>query len=111
MYKKLVSVLTNNSLIKGIKQALQFSQTSCLEGFHSLLNQFAPKMTAYSYIGMYCRYIYTVLSFCLLLGSCTTTGALSNNFTQRSKHYFASLAIPNTILLFLFLAYPCNSIF
>ena len=111
MYEKLVSVLTNNSLVKGIKQSSPFSQTSCLEGFHSLLNQFAPKMIAYSYIGMYCRYIYTVLSFCLLLGSCTTTGALSNNFIQRPKHYFASLAIPNTILLFLFQAYPCNSTF
>jgi len=113
VYEKLVSVLTNNSLVKGIKQASPFSQTSCLEGFHSLLNQFAPKMIAYSYIGMYCRYIYTVLSFCLLLGSCTTTGALSNNFIQRPKHYFASLhvAIPNTILLFLFQVYPCNSTF
>jgi len=55
VYEKLCSALTNNSLVKGIKQASPFAQTSCLEGFHSLLNQFAPKMVAYSYAGMYCR--------------------------------------------------------
>lgn len=54
-YEKLCAALTNNSLMKGIKQASPFAQTSCLEGFHSLLNQFAPKMITYSYIGMYCR--------------------------------------------------------
>jgi len=50
--------------VKGIKQASPFAQTSCLEGFHSLLNQFALKMIAYSYVGMYCRYS---SSFCLQL--------------------------------------------
>jgi len=54
-FEKLCTALTNNSLVKGIKQASPFAQTSCLEGFHSLLNQFAPKMIAYSYVGMYCR--------------------------------------------------------
>lgn len=55
-YEKLCTALTNNSLVKGIKQASPFAQTSCLEGFHSLLNQFTPKMIGYSYVGMYCRY-------------------------------------------------------
>ncbi|CAH3028658.1 unnamed protein product [Porites evermanni] len=50
-YEKLYTALTKNSLVKGIKQASPFAQTSCLEGFHSLLNQFAPKMIAYSYVG------------------------------------------------------------
>ena len=54
-YEKLYTALTKNSLVKGIKQASPFAQTSCLEGFHSLLNQFAPKMIAYSYVEMYCR--------------------------------------------------------
>ena len=56
MYERLCEALTNNSLVKGIKQASPLAQTSCLEGFHSVLNHFAPKMIAYSYAGMYCRY-------------------------------------------------------
>ena len=54
-YEKLCAALTQNSLVRGIKQASPFAQTSCLEGFHSLLNQFAPKMIGYSYVGLYCR--------------------------------------------------------
>lgn len=54
-YDKLVETLTENSLVKGIKQASPLSQTSMLEGFHSALNYFAPKLIAYSYVGMYCR--------------------------------------------------------
>lgn len=56
VYDKLYGTLTNNSLVKGIKQASPFAQSSCLEGFHSVLNHFALKMIFYSYIGMYCRY-------------------------------------------------------
>jgi len=50
-YEKLVEALTQNSLLKGIKQASPVAQTSCLEGYHSVVNQFAPKMLAYSYLG------------------------------------------------------------
>ena len=56
VYEKVYGALTNERLIKGIKQASPIEQTSCLEGFHSTLNQFAPKMVAYSYVGMFCRY-------------------------------------------------------
>ena len=54
-HDKLVAALTKTSLVKGIKQASPLEQTSSLEGFHSVINYFAPKMTAYSYVGMYCR--------------------------------------------------------
>ena len=54
VYDKLYAALTNNALVKEIKQASPLAQTSCLEGFHSVLNHFVPKMIAYSYIGMYC---------------------------------------------------------
>lgn len=57
VYEKMCKTLTTDSLMKGIQQASPFEQTSCLEGFHSVLNQFAPKMIGYSYSGMYCRYI------------------------------------------------------
>ena len=46
IYDRLYSALTNNALVKGIMQASPLAQTSCLEGFHSVLNQFAPKMIA-----------------------------------------------------------------
>lgn len=44
-------------------QASPSAQTDCLEGFHSVLNLFAPKLIAYSYIGMYCRHILAALHF------------------------------------------------
>jgi hypothetical protein len=56
-YEKMCSSLTNKRLVKGIKQASPINQTSCLEGFHYVLNQFSPKMIGYTYRGMFCRYV------------------------------------------------------
>ena len=56
-YEKIYSSLINKRLVKGIKQASPIEKTSCLEGFHSELNQFSPKMIGYTYIGMFCRYV------------------------------------------------------
>ena len=55
LHKKVCAALTNKRLMNGIKKASPLAQTSCLEGFHSVLNHFAPKMIAYSYVGQYCR--------------------------------------------------------
>ena len=55
-YEKMAGVLTKKNLMNGIKQASPIGQTSCLEGFHSVLNQFSPKMIGYSYPGMLIRY-------------------------------------------------------
>ncbi|XP_078363789.1 uncharacterized protein LOC144648008 [Oculina patagonica] len=60
VYEKMCSALNNAFLVSGIKQSSPEAQTSCLEGFHSTLNQFAPKMIAFSYIGMYCRLVMVV---------------------------------------------------
>ncbi|XP_046845066.1 uncharacterized protein LOC124438917 isoform X2 [Xenia sp. Carnegie-2017] len=49
--------------MKSIQQASPVAQTSCLEGFHSVLNHFAPKMIHYSYVGMYCRHILATIHF------------------------------------------------
>jgi len=54
-YEKLCEALSNVNLLKGIKQSSPNAQTSALEGYHSVVNQFAPKMLAYSYLGMLCR--------------------------------------------------------
>eukprot|EP00794_Sanderia_malayensis_P004058 gene4058-biopygen2533 len=62
-YKKMKASLTNARLIAGIKKASPLTQTSCIEGFHSVLNHFSPKMIGFSYIGMKCRHIIAVLHF------------------------------------------------
>ena len=81
VYEKMCSSLNNKRLKKGIMQASPIEQTSCLEGFHSVLNQFSPKMIGYSYRGMYCRYyltqailcrFYMILSIFFLHSLCTS---------------------------------------
>ena len=54
-YEKLEAALQKPGIISGIKQASPISQTSSLEGFHSVVNHFAPKMIGFNYVGMYCR--------------------------------------------------------
>ena len=77
--------LTAESLKKGIMKASPLAQTDCLEGFHSVLNLFAPKLIAYSYIGMYCRYFH-FLSIFLFVPTCT-----SYMFNSNDKHLFFTL--------------------
>ncbi len=61
MYEKLTKVLTNKRLMNGIEKASPFDQTSSLEGFHSVLNHFAPKMIAFSHTGMIIRFALVAL--------------------------------------------------
>ncbi|KAK3731918.1 hypothetical protein QZH41_016960 [Actinostola sp. cb2023] len=62
-YGKLYDVLTNTILTKAIKKASSVGQTSCLESYHSVINQFAPKMLSFSYLGMLGRTILAALHF------------------------------------------------
>ena len=65
MYEKVKKALTNKMLQHGIQQASPSDQTSCLEGFHSVLSHFAPKTIGHSHPGMY------VIHFsCILTLSC-----------------------------------------
>ena len=75
--------------MNGIKQASPKEQTSCLEGFHSALNQFAPKMVAYSYVGMFCRYGDLILKHIFLSISIQFPGNLSglNQFTIKVPNH------------------------
>ena len=54
-YESLSNILTKNLLLKDIKQMSTSHQTSKLEAYHAVLNHYAPKLTAHSYHGMYCR--------------------------------------------------------
>ena len=52
---KLESLLLNRLFRKDVANLSTSHQTSGLEAFHSLILHFAPKHTAFSYIGMHTR--------------------------------------------------------
>ncbi|KAK5876308.1 hypothetical protein CesoFtcFv8_025675 [Champsocephalus esox] len=52
---KLEKLVTDKRLCKDIGKLSAVHQTSKVEGFHSLIIQFAPKLYVYSYTGMLCR--------------------------------------------------------
>lgn len=56
VYDKVVAICGRTQMLNDVKKLSPEVQTSHLEAFHSTLNQFHPKMTAYSYTGTYCRY-------------------------------------------------------
>ncbi|KAF3847116.1 hypothetical protein F7725_020144 [Dissostichus mawsoni] len=56
-------LLCNTRLCNYIKRQSPGHQTSMVEGFHSLVNHFTPKMFAFSYSGMMCRTILAALHF------------------------------------------------
>ena len=58
VYMKMCKALTNPNLVKWIKKVSPSDQTSSLQGFHTVLNHFAPKMIHYSYPGMLCRLVF-----------------------------------------------------
>jgi hypothetical protein len=60
---KLSSIVSSKSLCKDIKRLSPVYQTYCLEAFHSLIIQFAPKSFAYSYLGMKCRLLLAAMHF------------------------------------------------
>ncbi|KAK0142910.1 hypothetical protein N1851_019148 [Merluccius polli] len=57
--EKLHDIITNPTLVKDIKKMSSGHQTSSLESFHSVINQFAPKMKSFSYHGILSRQHYT----------------------------------------------------
>ncbi|XP_077864721.1 uncharacterized protein LOC144350407 [Saccoglossus kowalevskii] len=53
--EKLITLLNSRQMKKDIPKLSTLQQTSELEGYHSVVNQFAPKMDGFSYNGMMCR--------------------------------------------------------
>ncbi len=60
---KLSSIINAKALCKDVKRLSPVYQTYCLEAFHSLIIQFAPKSIAYSYMGMKCRLLLAALHY------------------------------------------------
>ncbi|KAK3741667.1 hypothetical protein QZH41_016251, partial [Actinostola sp. cb2023] len=54
-FEKLSDILENKRIQDDIKQLSPYGQTSSIEGFHSIINHFAPKMVHFSYKGMWSR--------------------------------------------------------
>ncbi len=54
-YDKLSSIILDTRLINAIRMLSSEDQTSCLEGLHSTLNQWHPKMYHFSWLGTKCR--------------------------------------------------------
>ena len=55
--EKLYDVICNAKLLEDIKKLSPHQQTSSLESYHSVINHFASKLPAFSYVGMKCRYL------------------------------------------------------
>ena len=58
--EKISSVILNKYFCSDVKQLSPLHQTSICEAFHSVVINFAPKVTAFTYNGMIARYVITV---------------------------------------------------
>ena len=60
-YEKISNILESVYIKKDVRKLSPLAQTSDLEGFHSLLNHFAPKMFQFGFYGMRSRYIHLLV--------------------------------------------------
>ncbi|XP_060084262.1 uncharacterized protein LOC132563537 [Ylistrum balloti] len=61
--EKLLPILDNRQMKMDIPMLSTNQQTSELEGYHSVINHFAPKMHGFSYYGMVCRLLLGALHY------------------------------------------------
>ncbi|XP_065069945.1 uncharacterized protein LOC135694966 [Rhopilema esculentum] len=62
-YDRLKTIILNHQVIEDVRKLSSDAQTSCLEAFHSLLNQSHPKMVHFSWLGTKCRHILAICHF------------------------------------------------
>jgi len=63
VFEALEKIILDKNLIKDIAKCSKHGQTSVVEGYHSLVNQFAPKMFHFSYDGMRSRLYLAALHY------------------------------------------------
>ena len=54
-FELLSDVILNKNLLDDIKKLSPSKQTSSLESYYSIVNNFVPKLLGFSYVGMQCR--------------------------------------------------------
>ena len=59
----LEKIVLNKTLIQDIVNSSAFGQTSQVEGYHSLVNQFAPQMYHFSFLGMKSRLLLAAMHY------------------------------------------------
>jgi len=59
--EKLDDLVTNTRLLTDMKKLSLTHQTNSLEAYHSVINHFALKLLAFSYCGIYARYLMLLL--------------------------------------------------
>ncbi|KAK5908297.1 hypothetical protein CgunFtcFv8_016369 [Champsocephalus gunnari] len=97
---KLEKLVTDKRLCKDIGKLSAVHQTSNVEGFHSLIIQFAPKCYVYSYTGMLCRTLLARLHYNENASRHTaTTKAGEQRFKIRYPKYKAGGHVVKKILV------------
>ncbi len=66
--EKVSSRILNKIFCSDVKNMSPMYQTNACEAFHSVVNHFAPKSTAFSYKGIYARYALQVWCYCAHTG-------------------------------------------
>jgi solute carrier family 8 (sodium/calcium exchanger) len=56
-FEKLQDVVNSRQMKRDIPKLSPGQQTSSLEGYHSVINHFTPKIIGFSYHRMLCRYL------------------------------------------------------
>ena len=54
-FEQLNDIMSSKHLLQDVSKLSPLKQTSSLESYHSVINHFAPKLLAFSYVGMQCR--------------------------------------------------------